>query len=233
MKKFEQEIDHIRDQINQMGDLAESMVKQAVGAVVSQDLSVIDTVNTEEDQLDQLQLDVDHDIVRLLTVYTPVASSLRYLLTISHVNTALERIGDQAVNLCDDLKMVGEKTEIISLPKIKQMAELVIDMVDDSLKALRRSDADMADATKTRDDLVDSLKDQVVTELLSERVVRAALAESGDISSILGQILIASSLEKIADQACNICNEVVYMVSGQDIRHMHDQGETAALSNEA
>lgn len=222
MKKFEHELEALQKRLSTMGELAASMVTKAVGAVVRHDESIAAQVRADEEKVDALHLEIDHEAVRLLTVYGPVASSLRYILTVSHVNSALERIGDQAVNLCDDLEMMmarGHVAEIV--PKIQQMAPLVIDMVTDALKALTRKDVEMAEATMMRDDLIDRQKMQIMRELLSDQFIRKALEGPEDMSNVLAQILIARALERIADQACNICEEVVYMVEGKDIRHSH------------
>src|SRR5688572_15847044 len=107
MKKFDQELAALRDEIANMGAIAQSMVSLAIAALT--DLhAVYDKVRASEDQLDQKQLYVDHEAVRLLTVYSPVAANLRFVLSVTHVNNALERIGDQALNLCHNLDFAGK-----------------------------------------------------------------------------------------------------------------------------
>src|SRR5829696_7364545 len=99
MKKFDQELASLRSRVVEMGHLAQSMVEMAIAAMTDLD-AVYKQVLANEDRLDQMELDIDHEAVRLLTVYSPVATDLRFVLSVSHVNNALERIGDQAVGLC-------------------------------------------------------------------------------------------------------------------------------------
>ena len=152
-------------------------------------------------------------------MYSPVAGDLRCVLTVSHVNTQLERIGDQAVNLCEYLQLTASKARGTPLPKLREMARLVCNMMHNATAAYFEHDPDKAKATLAHDDLVDAMKDQITQELLSDEVAREVITGSKDIAEAMGQILIARSLERIADHATNICEEVFYMVRGDDIRH--------------
>lgn len=220
MKRFEQELEALRDRVAGMGHLAQGMVRMALSAMT--DLpAVYKKVLEAEDQLDQMQLAIDHEAVRLLTVYSPVAADLRFVLSVSHVNQALERIGDQAVGLCHNLDFAHRHADASVLPKLQQMGEMVQVMVRDALLAFIGKDAALARATMAQDDLVDSLNDQVLRETLSDDVVRRAITGPRDVAGALTQILMARSLERMADQATNICEEVIYMVQGDDVRHRH------------
>jgi phosphate transport system protein len=222
MKKFEQELEALRQRVAEMGRLAQSMVDMAIDAIV--DLhSVYPKVLQAEEQIDQMQLEIDREAVRLLTVYSPVAANLRFVLCASHVNNALERIGDQAVSLCHNLDFAGKHAAAAAsgeaVPKLQRMAERVQAMMRDALLAFLAEDASLARATMAQDDYVDSLNDQIVKEMLSDDVVRQAMAGPRDLAEALSQILIGRSLERIGDQAVNICEEVIYSVRGDDVRH--------------
>jgi phosphate transport system protein len=222
MKKFDQELAVLRDEIVNMGAIAQSMVSMAIGALTDLQ-AVYDKVRAAEDQLDQKQLYVDHEAVRLLTVYSPVAANLRFVLSVTHVNNALERIGDQALGLCHNLDFAGkhaaEATSGPALARFQRMGELTQAMVRDALLAFSGEDAILARATIAHDDLVDAINDDVQKEILSDDVVREGIAAPRSIAGALTHLLIARSLERIADQATNICEEVIYMVKGDDVRH--------------
>lgn len=220
MKKFEQELESLRDRVAEMGKLAQQMVAMAISAMTDLE-AVYKKVLDAETRLDQMQLDIDHEAVRLLTVYSPVAADLRFVLSVSHVNQALERIGDQAVGLCHNLDFAHRHADAALLPKLQKMGEAVQTMVRDALLAFACGDATLAQTTMAADDVVDSLNDQIMRETLSDDVVRQAIAGPKDVAGALTQILLARSLERIGDQATNICEEVIYMVKGNDIRHRH------------
>jgi len=221
MKKQERDQEQLMASTVQMGSLAQSMVNNAVKVI--SDLSndrMVKTVMDQETKLDAKQLEIDKEAVRQLTVYSPVAGDLRLVLSVSRVAAELERMGDHAVNMCENLQLLRAKSHVNPIGPIKKMAEIVCVMVSDALAALSRADYETARTTIANDDLVDALNDQIVEELLSDEIVKRAVEE--DASGIVGamaQILIARSLERIADQATNISEEVVYMIKGHDIRH--------------
>lgn len=224
MKKFDRELASLRNRVVEMGKLAQSMVEMAISATADLD-AVYKAILEGEDRLDQMQLDIDHEAVRLLTVYSPVAADLRFVLSVSHVNNALERIGDQAVGLCHTIDFAGKHRAAggEALPKLKQMGEIVLGMIRDAILAFVGEDAALAERTIGQDDAVDAINDQIMREVLGA-AARKAGVEERDVPGALTQILIARSLERFGDQATNICEEVIYMVQGADVRHAHKQG---------
>lgn len=220
MKKFEHELNQLRQRVVEMGNLTETMVTQAIEVVFDpHNQTLFDTVIREEERLDQTQVAIDKEAVRLMTIYSPVAADLRFLLSVTRINNELERIGDNAVNVCEAVQLMASKTEMPPLPELKKMADLVRGMISDALNAFVQNDIHRAEATIASDDMIDALNDQVIGELLDDQTVHEVLANQRNITGALAQLLIARSLERIADQATNISEEVVYMVRGLDIRH--------------
>src|SRR2546427_8329974 len=107
MKKFEQELEHLKRRVMEMGGIAEEMVAWASDALVDRDQSAIERVLANEAKLDRFQLEIDGEAVRLITIYTPIAKDLRFLLMVARINAELERIGDQAVNNCEYLQTLS------------------------------------------------------------------------------------------------------------------------------
>ena len=220
MKKFEQEIAALRQRVVEMGKLTETMVGEAIALLTkTQDSELIEQVLTHEEQLDRMQLEIDKEAIRLLTVYSPVASDLRFILSVSRITNELERMGDHTTNMGESVQLMATKTDVPVLNLITKMASVVRTMVSDALDAFLCGDNRKAQNTIASDDMVDALNDQIIEELLSDDLVRDVLAGNQDIAGALAQLLIARSLERIADQATNISEEVVYMVKGDDIRH--------------
>ncbi len=228
MKKMERELSVLRQKVIEMGNLTEQMVIQAIDAL-SQDSTneLTQQVMDDEVKLDQMQLDIDKEAIRLLTVYSPVAGDLRLIMSVSRITAELERIGDHAVNMCESLLMILDKTELHLLPEVQKMASVVKGMVSDALNSFVQSDIRKAKATIASDNMVDALNDQIIGELLSVEAVREVNQGVGDLAGAMAQLLIARSLERIADQSTNISEEVVYMVKGDDIRHQALLGEGA------
>ncbi len=215
MKRFELELDALKAKILEMGVVAERMVSRASEALVKRDRAIVADVLEGEETLDRFQVEIDGEAVRLITVYTPTAKDLRFLLMVVRINTELERIGDQAVNNCEyvqTLSSVGAGP----LGDITKMSEITRGMVRNALDAFDQEDIGKAELVLECDDEVDNLYNQTFSDLLEDT------ADDDDrLSRSMNLILVARSLERIADHATNICEEVIYMVNSEDIRHKH------------
>ncbi len=224
MKRLESELDDLQNRLSEMADLARSMVVLTADGVKDRRLDVCAEISELETKLNQMQTDIDHEAIRMLTIYGPVASDLRYLLVVTHVTAQLERMGDHAVNICESLQLMRPETaEHPSAANVKKMADLACEMVDDALDAFFSRNEDKAVATRRRDDVIDAVNDQVTKELLTDEPLGELSREDTSIADIVAQILTARSLERIADQAKNICKQVVYLVKAEDVRHVRPQ----------
>ncbi len=220
MKKLDHELERFRQRLIDMGNLAEKMLRHAAEVLVDpRESHLTDTIADDENRLDLLQLEIDKEAIRLLTVYSPVAGDLRMVMSISRITAELERIGDHTMNMCESLQLLVSRDEVELPPPILRMATVVSGMLRDALDAFAKNDISKAQSTIASDNIVDALNDQIVGDLLNMEIVRDVLSGSKDIAGALGQLLITRSLERIADQATNISEEVVYMVKGDDIRH--------------
>jgi phosphate transport system protein len=215
MKKFEQELDSLKRRVMEMGKTTEEMVARSTAAFIDQDASAMENVLAAEALLDRFQLEIDGEAVRLITIYTPIAKDLRFLLMVARINAELERIGDQAVNNCEYVQTLKSASEV-TMRDIARMSEITRGMVRGALDAFDQEDIDKAQAVLTSDDEVDQLYYQTFSDLLEDT------ADDADrLSRSMNLILVARSLERIADHATNLCEEVIYMVNSEDIRHKH------------
>ena len=221
MKRFDNDVETLQHRLSEMGDLAKAMVVLVTAAVKDRTLDVHQELYEHETTMNKMQTDIDQEAIRMLTVYGPVAKDLRFLLVCTHVTAKLERIGDQAVNICQALElMTTDPAEHPLLASVRKMADMTCEIVEDSLDAYFSKNQQKAVATRRRDDIIDAMNDQVMKELLTDDVLRRVLSGATDIGEAVAQILISRYLERIADQATNICKEVVYMVRGDDVRHV-------------
>jgi phosphate transport system protein len=215
MRKFELELDSLKSRVLEMGEVAERMVARASEALVQRDRKIVADVLAAEETLDRFQVEIDGEAVRLITVYTPTAKDLRFLLMVVRINTEIERIGDQAVNNCEYVEMFLSNPPARPLHDLSRMTDIACEMVHGALGALASEDVEMARHVVALDDQVDALNQQTFTDLL----VDCADTDAETIKRSMSLILLARSLERIADHAVNICEEVVFLVKGEDIRH--------------
>ena len=223
MKKFDNDVASLQSRLSEMGDLAKTMVVLVTAAVKDRTRDVHAELYEYEATMNKMQTDIDQDAIRMLTVYGPVAKDLRFLLVCTHVTAKLERIGDQSVNICQALElMTTDPADHPLLASVRKMADMTCEIVDDALDAYFSKNQEKAVVTRRRDDIIDAMNDQVMKELLTDTVLREVLSGATNIGEAVAQVLISRYLERIADQATNICKEVVYMVKGDDVRHVRD-----------
>ena len=212
MRQFQQELTELKQRVLRMGALAESMVADASGALGSDATGRIEAVRRTEPVLDRFQVEIDREAVRLITIYTPVARDLRFLLMIVRINSELERMGDQAMDNCEYVELLGGDPPMLA--EWSSMSGIVLGMVHDALRAFAEEDTRRAQEVMGQDARVDALNAQIFRQLLDHPGT-----DPRDRARTMSVILMARSLERIADHATNICEEVYYLVEGADIRH--------------
>lgn len=212
--KLDEALSDLKEQIVEMGNVAQEMIQTAMRGLVERDTKLIDRVNELENQIDRFQIEVDDAAVRLMAMFGPVALDLRFVLMVARINTELERVGDQAVNMCEHAQLLLREPELKKLVDLPRMAQISSEMVKESLQAFREGSTSKAAEVIKADGEVDALNDQIFRELLTYM-----LNDANTITRSLALILTARSLERIADHATNIAEEVIYMVKGEDVRH--------------
>jgi len=211
---FDAELQALRNQLLRMGGLVEERVHRAVQSLVERREEEARRVIATDGDVNDLQIDVDDRCLRLLATQTPLAGDLRLITSAMKINADLERIGDQAVNIAENaltLIPVPPLKPLIDIPRMAQVAEK---MIRDALDAFVKKDAALARDVLGRDDEVDDLKDQVFRELLTYM-----MADPGTIQRALALILVSRNLERIADHATNIAEDVIFIAEAKDVRH--------------
>src|ERR1700726_3613859 len=213
-RHFERDLDELKERLLWMGSLAERAVHQAVHAVLEADEQLAKRVIDEEDAINELQLEIDDRVMQLLALHQLMAADLRFVLAVARINNDLERIGDQAVNGAQSSQRILRHPRVKPYVDLPRMSELAEGMVRDSLNAVVRRDMDLARSVLLQDDTVDNLRDQIFRELLSYM-----MGDSAVVFQSFELILVAKNLERVADHATNIAEDVIYMVEGPDVRH--------------
>lgn len=213
-RRLDLDLDRIRQSLLRMGGLVEEMMDRAAQAVSDRNAVLAADVVRRDREVDALELEIDEVCHSVLSRRQPTASDLRLLVAAMKINSDLERIGDSAVNIAHSAEQLLElppTAPAVDLPYLSRRAQA---MVRDSLDAFVRRDADLARQVCARDDEVDGLYKEIFRELLD-----AMIADPRMVSQALHLLLVARNLERIADHATNIAEDVIFMVSALDVRH--------------
>jgi len=214
MRHFDDQLQELLNTVASMGALAESMVRTAVKALVSRDESLTLEVFAKEREVNSLQVAVDDQAIRLTVLQQPVARDARFLFMASRIGGELERIADQAINICQNTHYVLQSPPLQPLVGLPVMADVAVKMVCDGVAAMMKRDVALANTILENEEKVDAHRDQIFRVLLTHM-----MSDPTTIQRALSLILIARNLERIGDHATNIAEEVIYWVQGRDVRH--------------
>ena len=217
-RHFEIELQALKNRLLRMGALVEERVHGAMQALMERRMEVAEAIVAGDVEVNDMQIEIDDRCLKLLALQNPMASDLRLITAAMKINADLERIGDQAVNIAENAVKVAAAPPLRPMIDLPRMAELAEAMTRDSLDAFVRRDAALAREILARDDEVDQLKDQIFRVLLTHM-----MADPGTIERALGLILVSRNLERIADHATNIAEDVIFVVEAKDVRHHHEE----------
>jgi phosphate transport system protein len=211
---FRDELDELQKRLLEMAGLVESSIHRSIRALVDRNEEEAEPVFRNEERINQMQIDVDELAIRLMALHQPMARDLRFLTAAIKINNDLERMGDLSINIVERALSLIHQPPVKPLVDIPQMAKLVESMVCRSLDSFVERNAEVARSVLIADDEVDELRDSVFTELIGYME-----DDPGTVRRGLDLILIARNLERIADHATNIAEDVVFLVEGVDVRH--------------
>lgn len=219
-KLFEKEVESLKEHLKEMSDIAISMISDVIAALVTRDASKMKQVDKKEKSVNRLEMEIDDLAWKMIALRQPMGTDLRFIIASIKVNSALERIGDEAVN-------IGQKTEyLIGVPQLKplidipRMSEIAIRAVSASIQTLYDGDTDTAREVCINDSEIDDLRNQIYRELITY------MQDSPDnIQRSLNLIFIAKSLERVGDMATDIAEDAIYLHQGKDIRHHAESDE--------
>jgi phosphate transport system protein len=214
-RHFDEQLEQLRERLLTMGSLVEKAVRLSVESLELRNESLATQVIAEiEPQINDLQIELDDRALQLLALQQPMAVDLRLITSTMKINSDLERMGDLAVNIAERALSILSQPFLKALVDVPRMAAIAEGMVKDSLDAFVRRDSDLARKVVLRDDEVDQFRDKVFGELIACMIkVPRCIQEALDL------ILVSRNLERIADHATNIAEDVIYLVLGRDIRH--------------
>src|SRR3974390_3589777 len=212
--RFQQSLDLLKENLLVMAGLAEQAIQRAIEAYRVRDLSICDLVSRSELAINRLERDIDQAALDLLAMEQPMAVDLRFILSVIKINADLERVGDAAKSISERVRNI-EQMAVAELPvDIPRMATLSAEMVRKSLQSFIEADAELARAVLTMDDAVDTMNRAAYKSLTKVMEEQSHIAPQA-----LNALMISRNLERVADHATNIAEDVIFWVQGADVRH--------------
>jgi phosphate transport system protein len=213
-KHLLRELAKIKKQTLSLGALAEERARMAVQAVESRDAELAQKIIDADWEVDELEIEIEEECLKVLALYQPVAVDLRFLIATIKINNDLERIGDEAVNIAERLVAMAKRPPMNFVFDYAPMADKVQSMLKMSLDALVHLDVRTAFKVITMDDDVDAIQVQAYDR------IKEAIKEYPDrVGYLINLLLVSRHLERLADHSTNIAEEVIYLIEGEIVRH--------------
>lgn len=213
--RFQQGLDELKDRLLEMGGMAESAIELASAALHRRDGRLAQQVFEREKHINESERAIDEMAVDLLAMQQPMATDLRFVLAVLKINSDLERVGDLAVNIAQRALDLSEQPELNDVPvDVARMSTAVSTMVRRALESFLAAKPEVAQAVLEMDSIVDRMKDEAFIALVAQMK-----ADPTQVRTCLDVLLVTRNLERIADHATNIAEDVIYWVSGTDVRH--------------
>ena len=213
-KHFQRELEKIKKKILSLGAMVEERVRMAIQAIEEFDGEIAKKIILSDHEIDEMEVEVEEECLKVMALHQPVAVDLRFLVAVIKINNDLERIGDQAVNIAQRVKTITKKERFDFVFDYSLMAEKAEAMLRMSLDALVNLDDDLAFKVLLLDDEVDAINKEAYN------LIKRAISENPDnVSYLINLLLISRHLERLADHATNIAEEVIYMIEGEIVRH--------------
>ena len=217
-RQFDQELNTLKENLLKMASLAEEAIAKSIKALVERDSILAQEIIDRDSEINLLEIEINNQCLKLLALKQPMAVDLRFITSAMKIISHLERIADQAVNISQRTLELIKQPLLKPLIDIPRMAELAQEMVRTSIDSLVNKDSLLAKRIGGRDNLVDDLNDQIFRELLTYMI-----EDPRTIKRAIELILVGRHLERIADLATNISEEVVFILNGKNIKHPNQE----------
>ncbi|HLT45867.1 MAG TPA: phosphate signaling complex protein PhoU [Rubricoccaceae bacterium] len=224
-RPLDEELQILWDLLVQMHLLVDEQLADAIDAVTRCDADKAARVRDRDDEVDRLELEVDHQCERILALHTPVAVDLRLLVTAVKINTDLERIGDHAKNLAKYTPYLAGRSDLVEQAQLGRMADAARAILREAQDAFMKRDRMLARRVIGRDREVDALHEQAF-----QRVVALLKENPADAEALVHLVTMSKGVERIADHAKNIAETVVFLIEGVDVRHRRLQQRPEAAA---
>jgi phosphate transport system protein len=216
---YEKELRGVKEGLIYLGALTEQAIQKAMQSLLERNSAIAQKVIQDDKEIDKMDEDLEERCVRILALRQPTAIDLRFITTAIKINGHLERIGDMAVNIAEKAIILNEEPQLKPYIDLPRMAGLVGEMIKHSLDALVRNDLDLAEQVRLKEHVVDALNEQIFRELLTFMIEDPKI-----IHRAILIMQISKNLERIADHAKGVADMVIYLVTGESVRHQYYAG---------
>jgi len=226
-EKFNKDLEDIRNKVLTMGGLVEHQIELAVQAFTTGDLELADQVIKQDNQVDALEMAIDQECSQIIALRQPTAFDLRMLISVIKIVREIERAGDKAERVAQmAIKLAGTEQQLHSQYELEHMAEIIKEMLHLALDAFARVSIENITDITGRDENVNREYENII-----RRLITRMMEDPRNITRALDVIWTARAMERIGDYACNICEHLIYMVNGEDVRHLTQKQLEAKLNN--
>ena len=213
-KHLQKDIDSLKNKIITMGSEIEDRVYKSSLALINRDDRVVNEIIQSDSQIDKMEVDIEEHCLKILALYQPVAIDLRFIIAVLKINNELERVGDIAVNIAERAAVLCKRKDFKIPYDVTGMATKVESMLTRSIDALVNMDVNLAHQIRAEDDEVDQYNREMYA-----RVKEMIIKSPEDIDCMLHAVSAGRHLERIADHACNVAEDVIYLVDAEIVRH--------------
>lgn len=214
MLQWQREIEKLKNSILSLSSLIEEQITKAMLALERRDIDLAKQTIKNDEEVDFMEIQIEEECLKILALYQPVADELRFIVSALKMNNDLERIGDLAANIAKRAAFLSKREKLEIVDDLKDISVKARSMVKKSLDALINKDVELARQVLIADDEVDSLNKALLKKLIAE--IKLSPERTKEYFSVQS---VSKSLERIADSATNIAEDVVYLCTGQIIRH--------------
>jgi phosphate transport system protein len=213
-RHFEKELESLQTTLIKMGSAAEDAMRMSVAALLERSASKAQTVIDGDERINSLEMEIDNAIVDILALQQPVAVDLRMILAAQKINNDLERIGDHAVNIAESALTLAGRQQQDALLELPKMAEIVLEMVRDALDGFIHREVSLGTKVLEQDDVIDEMN-----KSMTRQVIQLMKTDQKSIEAGLDLIRVSRNLERVADLATNIAEEVIFIAQARIVKH--------------
>jgi phosphate transport system protein len=224
-KHLQKQIDGLKQKVLFLGALVEEAIAKAISALVHRDRNLARAVIDDDEEIDRMEVEVEEEVLKILALYQPVAVDLRFVVAVLKINSDLERMGDLARKIAKRVLFLTSGDRIELPGDFRGIASRAQWMVKASLDALVNADANLARQVRESDERVNALRREI-----DERIEKQILAHPDQSESYFNLAGVSRHLERLADMACSVAEDVIYMVEGSIVRHSRAQESSNPLS---
>ncbi len=211
---FQKELAKLKKAILILGAMVEEQVRMAAESLEEKDMDLAKKIILADYEIDEMEVEIEEECLKIMALHQPVAVDLRFLIAVIKINNELERLGDQAVNIAERVEIIAKQKKYAFTFDYSVMTKKARNMLKMSLDSLVNLDLDLAFKVLTLDDEIDLIKDDAY-----DKIKDAMILHNDSLGYLINLLLVSRHVERLADHATNIAEEVIYLIEGEIVRH--------------